>query len=197
MGEARAEPNTRSQDQGLGEEAPPFDPPSFPSLPQQQIQLQGQPEVPTHGLIIPPPGGLTKSPEELTRQISWTALTEAVTKSAVALYPDDPQAVTLTVANSLQPYMTAFAPHSRIGFPTVGTPSDVHRTSTPLSKTTEIIVLGAIAGNKSHEVAKYQHTFPTFPGDKCRDDVELWAKCREIVYGFKKLFVVPMTSWHE
>ena len=126
MGEARAEPNTRPQGQGPGEEAPPFEPPNFPSLHPQQ---QGPTEVPKSVLITPPPGGLTKSPEELTRQIGWTALTEAVTKSAVALYPDDPQAVARTVANSLQPYMTAFAP--RGSFPTAGTPATAGPTSTP------------------------------------------------------------------
>ena len=60
-------------------------------------------------------------------------------------------------------------------------------TGTPISKTTESIVLGALTGNKSHEVSKYQHTFPTFPGDVCRDDIDLWEKYWESVYGFQKV----------
>ena len=171
MEEPRAEP-PQSQDQGPGEETsgpPPLVSPTFPQRPaQQQEPQQAQQKSP---LLRPPPGGLTRSPEELTRQVGWAALTEAVAKSAAALYPNDPQAVAITVANSLQPYMSVFAGPS--GFPTSDTTAQARQqTSTPLSKTTESIVLGAITGNESHVVAKYQHTFPTFPGDRCRDDVD-------------------------
>ena len=190
MGEPRAEP-TISQNPGSGgepQEPPPLEAPVFP---QRLVAQQDRPQAYAPNLLRPPPGGLTRSPEELTRQIGWTALSEAVSKSAVALYPDDPQAVAITVANSLQPYMMAFAPRSSTGFPTSGIADYGQRnnntTTTPLSKTTESIVLGAITGNKSHEVAKYQHTFPTFPGDRCRDDVDLWEKYWESVYGFQKV----------
>ena len=182
MGEPRAEPtNAQSQDSGV--EAPPFDRPVFPSQPQSLQHGRPQAQSPS-GLTAPPPGGLTQSPEELTRQIGWTALSEAVTKSAVALYPNDPQAVAIIVATTLQPYMAAFTPMGRNSL-TVGNAagSDQH---TPHSKTTESIGLGAITGNKSHEVAKYQHTFPTFPGDRCRDDTDLWEKYWEAVYGFRR-----------
>jgi len=115
-------------------------------------------------------------------------LTEAVASSAQALFPDDPKAVALTVANTLQPYLIPFAPLGRhLGFEgnqgMIGSAIAV----TPLSKTTESIVLGALTGNKSHEVAKCQHTFPTFPGDARRDDVDLWEKYWESVYGFQKV----------
>ena len=183
MGEPGAEP-TVAQNQGSGgdSDAPPWEQPSFP---RRRLPQQGQQQALTPALIRPPPGGLTQSPEELTRQVGWQALAAAVTHSATSLYPDDPQAVALTVASSLQPYMTAFAPRGKTGFFTEGTPGGP--TSTPLSKTTESIVLGAITGNKSHEVAKYQHTFPSFPGDRCRDDVDLWEKYWESVYGFQKV----------
>ena len=82
MSETGAEP-TIPQDHGPGDEAPPFDNPVFPA---QQRRHTGPQQVPNKPpLIRPPPGGLTQSPEELTRQIGWTALTEAVTKSATAL----------------------------------------------------------------------------------------------------------------
>ena len=114
MGDQGAEP-TNSQNQGSGgnTEAPPWE---RPVLPQRQSPQQGPQQEQTSGLLRPPPGGLTQSPEQLTRQVGWAALTEAVTKSARALYPDDPQAVALTVANSLQPYMMEFAPRGRTGF---------------------------------------------------------------------------------
>ena len=180
MGEPRAEPtNSQGHDPG-GEttEPPPLAAPVFPERPSQQ---QERPQVQNNELLRPPPGGLTRSPEELTRQVGWSALTEAVTKSATALYPNDPQAVAITVANSLQPYMLAFAPRGLTGF-TSGTagPGVQGQTTTPLSKTTESIVLGAITGNKSHEVAKYQHTFPHFPGGRCRDDIELWENTGKV-----------------
>ena len=117
------------------------------------------------------PGTLHRSPEDLTPEVGWTALTEAVTASAQKLYPTDPKAVALTVANTLQPYMTAFSP-GRVGFEkNVSTSGNTP--GTPMSKTTEGIILGALTGKRSTEVAKYQHTFPTFPGDACRDDVDL------------------------
>ena len=188
MGEPKAEPtNTQSPDSGGETQEPP--PLIAPTFPEQPLQQQAQPQVQMHTLFQPPPGGLTKSPEELTRQVGWAALTEAVRASATTLFPDDPQAVAITVANSLQPYMMAFAPRGLLGFPTSGTTGLGHQqqSTTPLSKTTESIVLGAITGNKSHEVAKYQHTFPTFPGDRCRDDIEAWEKYWESVYGFQKV----------
>ena len=101
-GTGDSEPNTLPQGQDLGED-PPMTPPVFPAPTPTPLQQQGPPQGLFSQLTAPPPGGLTRSPEELTRQIGWTALTEAVTKSAVALYPNDPQAVALTVANTLQP----------------------------------------------------------------------------------------------
>ena len=102
------------------------------------------------------------------------ALAKTVTSSAIALCLDDPKAVAMTVANTLQPYMMAFSPYPmpRNLTPcmdtTTGQPS-----TTPVSKMTESIVLEAFAGNLSHEVANQGHTFPTFPGDVCRDDFDL------------------------
>ena len=144
-GTATSEPNTLPQGQDLGED-PPMTPPVFPVPTTTTFEQQGQPQGPFSLLTPPPPGGLTKSPEELTRQIGWTALTEAVTNSAVTLYPNDPQAVALTIANTLQPYMTAFTPQGRNVFPTVGTTTPTQNTS--MSKTTEGIVLGALTGTK-------------------------------------------------
>ena len=119
--EPRAEPQ-QSQDQGSREDtsgsAPPLGPLKFPPRP---VQQQGQQSVQSSTTLLrPPPGGLTQSPEELTRHVGWTAMIEAVTKSATTLYPHDPQAVALIVATSLQPYMTAFAPRGHSSFPTAG-----------------------------------------------------------------------------
>ena len=114
-------PQAQNHDSGgetMAGTLPPPGPATFPQRPaQQQEQLQTQSTF----LIRPLPGGLTKSPEELTRQVGWTALVEAVTKSATTLYPDDPQAVAMTVANSLQPYIVAFAPRMHAGLSTSGT----------------------------------------------------------------------------
>ena len=113
-----------------------------------------------------PFGGLRQSPEELTRQIGLNALSEAVSASAQRLYPDDPKAAAMMVVNTLQPYLGAFAP-------TVGSQAVTGTANTPhLSKTAESMVLGAVTGTKSHEVAKYQHSFPRFPGESCRDEPE-------------------------
>ena len=130
---------------------PPVPPPTFPARPPRQ---QGAPQDRTGVLTRPPPGGINKSPEELTRQIGWSALTEAVATSAQALYPDDPKAVAITVANSLQPYMTAFAPPGLSSHHHGSTPGTNAPTSTPLSKTTESIMLGALTGKQSHEMSK-------------------------------------------
>ena len=113
---------------------PPLTPPVFPQRPSQQVpeqdaqrahvtfatpvstQTDQQAQQPQNiGLVTPIRGTLHRSPEELSREVGWTALTEAVTASAQALYPNDPKAVALTVANTLQPYMTAFSP-ARLGF---------------------------------------------------------------------------------
>ena len=138
--ESRAEP-PESQDHGPGEEAQqtqgPPDPLVSPVFPQRRLEQQEPSQAPeTASLLRPPPGGLTKSPEELTRQVGWAALTHAVAESAKALYPNDPQAVALTVANSLQPYISAFA--SRGSGLTSGTAHQGPST-TPLSKTTEAL----------------------------------------------------------
>ena len=99
MEQPGAEP-TNSQDQataGSGGESqvPPLERPVFP---QQQLPQQGQPQAAkTTKLILPPPGGLNQSPEELTRQVTWTAIREAATTSATTLYPDDPKAAVHTV----------------------------------------------------------------------------------------------------
>ena len=126
-------------------------PPSVPlSFPARPVRQQEQQQVP-NGLLRPPPGGINRSPEELTRQVGWTALVEAVTQSATALCPDDPHVVALTVANTLQPYMVSFAPRSQLGSLTSGIDGANRRdtSTTPMSKTTESIVLGAITGKKS------------------------------------------------
>ena len=97
------------QGQGLGEdeETPPLEVPLFPPRQPPEPGLPKAPVIPTP-LLTPPPGGLTKSPEELTRQIGWRALAEAVSTSAQQLYPQEPKAAALTVANTLQPYMQIF-----------------------------------------------------------------------------------------
>ena len=172
------QPDSQGQDPGEDEENPPLEPPLFP--PPQPPQPGPTPAPNPSPLRIPPPGGLTKSPEELTRQIGWRALAEAVSTSAQQLYPQDPKAAALTVANTLQPYIQIFSPGNTT--PGTGQPSN-----TPLSKTTESIVLGALTGTKSHEVAKYQHTFPTFPGDSCRDDVDRWEEYWESIYDCQKV----------
>ena len=121
---------------GGEEDAPPLAPPSFPQRRKAQQRRLGAPRT-TLPLVTPPPGGLQKSPEELTRLIGWMALTEAVASSAQALYPDDPMAVALNVANTLQPYMIPFAPLGRqLGFE--GTPGMIGAASagTPLSNAT-------------------------------------------------------------
>ena len=126
-------PLSGGQQESPGE--PPLTPPVFPQRPQQQPQPKAQQatfafpttstEQQTPGLVRPPPGTLHRSPEDLTREVGWAALTQAVTASAQALYPNDPKAVALTVANTLQPYMVAFTP-MRPGFDravaTQGTP---------------------------------------------------------------------------
>ena len=96
---------------GEYDDVPRLAPPSFPQ--RQQVQ-PGQQQAPQRLLVPPPPGGLSKSPEELTRQIGWIALTEVVASSAQALFPDDPKAVALTVAYTLQPYLIPFAPWDAI-----------------------------------------------------------------------------------
>ena len=175
------QPQPLPQSQGSGEEqhvSPPLEAPQFPAQVRAQ---QGAPQAltqPIPNLVRPPPGGLTRSPEELTRQIGWKAMAEAVTTSATQLYPQDPKAAALTVANTLQPYLHF------LGGPSSTPGTGVPNTNTPLSKTTESIVLGALTGKPSHEVAKYQHTFPNFPGDRCRDDVDLLEEYLELIYGF-------------
>ena len=58
------------------------------------------------------------------------------------------------------------------------------------------IILGAVTGRKSQEVGKYQHTFPSFPGDACRDDVDLWEKYWESVFWVPKgIKNARMISW--
>ena len=177
-----APPEPNAQDQGPGGEqqpgAPPLEPPDFPPPPPPRKGPEPAPQ-PFPLLTPPPPGGLNRSPEELTRQIGWKALAEAVTTSVSQLYPHDPKAAALAVAATLQPYLKMFDHPSST--PGTGAPA-----STPLSKTIESIVLGALTGHKSHEVAKYQHTFPTFPGDRCRDDVDAWEEYWEAVYVFRR-----------
>ena len=158
---------------------PPTVAPVFPSRPllQQGPVLEPSFSAP---LQVPPPQGLSKSPEELARDIGFEALTQAVQASAVNMYPDNPKAVATTVANALKPWLPAFG-HAPVT-------SATHTTSsTPLSKTTESIMLNALSGTKSHEVAKYTQTFPKFPGDACRDDVDLWEQYWERVYGFARI----------
>ena len=138
---------------------PPLTPPVFPQRPLEQVPEQAAQRAPQvtfatpvstqtaqqaqpplyPGLVTPLPGTLFRSPEELTREVGWTALTEAVTASAQKLYPTDPKAVALTVANTLQPYMTAFSP-ARHGFEK-NLSTSVNTPGTPLSKTTEGIIL--------------------------------------------------------
>ena len=187
--EASSEEPTSTRNHGSEGEAnvvppPPTVPLTFPARP---VRQQERRQVP-NGLIQPPPGGLTQSPEELTRQVGWAALVEAVTQSATTLYPDDPAAVALTVANSLQPYIVSFAPRSQVGTFTSGTDGANRRdaTTTPMSRTTESIVLGALSGTKSHEVGKYSHRFPVFPGDRCRDDIDLWESIGSQCMAFKR-----------
>ena len=105
-----APPEPDSQDQGPGGEQPgdpPLEPPDFPPPPQPRKGPE-QATQPFPLLTPPPPGGLTRSPEELTRQIGWKALAGAVTTSASQLYPQDPKAAALTVAATLQPYLKVF-----------------------------------------------------------------------------------------
>ena len=148
-GEASQPPPSGGPQESPGE--PPLTPPVFPQRPPQQVpeQEQQRPHVTfatpvstpqaqwpqPSGLVNPVPGTLHRSPEDLTREVGWTALTEAVTASAQKLYPTDPKAVALTVANTLQPYMTAFSP-ARVGFEkNVSTSGNTP--GTPMSKTTE------------------------------------------------------------
>ena len=173
------QPNTPLHTQGS---SPPGLQPIVPNA-QTSGPLLYTPKTPTSNLIRPIPGTINRSPEDVTRDIGWIALTEAITQAAVGLYPNDPQAVAATVANALQPYMQSFGRGPPINPSTQGSPQQ----GQPLSKTTESIILGAVTGRKSQEVGKYQHTFPSFPGDACRDDVDLWEKYWESVFGFQKV----------
>ena len=163
--------------------------PQSPNMPRQV----GQPPVPqlftpytpTNNLVRPIPGTINRAPEEITREIGWLALSEAITQASVSLYPDDPQAVAVTVADTPQPYLQSFGRGPAINPSTQGSPA---QNGQSLSKTTENIILGALTGKKSQEVGKYQHTFPSFPGDSCRDDVDLWERYWESgeCFGFSK-----------
>ena len=72
MEKSGAEPTqTQNHDSGgetmagvLNTGGPP--PPGPAVFPQRQVQQQAQPQAQTAELIRPPPGGLTKSPDELT-----------------------------------------------------------------------------------------------------------------------------------
>ena len=191
------EPGGQTEQQG-DEQPPPATPPVFPSRPQQQQPQQEATSRPQPGLVTPTPGTLNRSAEQLTREIGFQALATAIQSSAVALYPDDPKAVALTVANCLQPYLGAFMPGGPTGFERAVATQGMSpgASSQGMSKHTEGIILGAITGKRSQEVAKYQHTFPTFPGDTCRDDVDLWEKYWESVFGSRKWYNALMTSWH-
>ena len=83
-------------------------PPSPPRNGPQSKQQLFTPYTPTSNIVRPIPGAINRSPEDLTRDIGWLALSEAITQAAVSLYPDDPQAVAAVVANALQPYLQSF-----------------------------------------------------------------------------------------
>ena len=136
-------------------QTPPLTPqkaPLFTPVPQQQPNL----------LVV----SGSQSPEDFARQVGWKALVEAVTSSANAMYPDDAKSVALTVANTLQPYMVSFQP-GRSKLDRSVTPAGNNTSGmTPgshLSKTRENIILGAMTGKKSAEVAKYTSTVSIIP----------------------------------
>ena len=80
------QPSPQQQQPGGEPDGPPLESAQFPAGFRAQ---QGAPQAQSAStnLIRPPPGGLQQSPEELTRNIGFRALAEAVTGSAVKLYP--------------------------------------------------------------------------------------------------------------